>query len=87
MVQLPTETCFFCERPFIFGEQQYYGQYIHQWELCICDVCRSLNWDGINPRYEPRLLAHLSERLLLRPGRNARGLLVLACRVGSSEAA
>lgn len=70
MVRLPTKTCFFCERPFVFGTGHYDGDYVYLWDLYVCRCCHSTSLNGLGPGYEKKLAAHLAIRRLPLWGRS-----------------
>ena len=70
-------SCFFCDRPFVYGPLRYEGRYLRQLDVSICDDCASAHSKGLAEQHEPKLLAYLSERGLPAPLRNDEGLLKL----------
>ena len=65
--------CQVCGGAFQFGEGLYSGRFIKYYEMSVCDVCWSANWDGWGPRAEPSVRKHMNERGLAFPERNAKG--------------
>jgi hypothetical protein len=54
--------CFLCKRDFQFGPNRYAGRGIGAWNIRICDLCESMNHDGIVPHQHPELMAHLAQQ-------------------------
>lgn len=67
--------CFTCGRQFQFGPHLYAGTFIRRYQVCVCKACYDSNWDGWAPHYEQLLIAHLEEKGLPMPERNAKGRL------------
>ncbi len=68
-------SCFFCGGRFRFGNHIYNGQHIARYQVTVCRSCYDGNWDGWAPRYETRLIAHLQDKAISVPARNAKGWL------------
>ena len=67
------DICFFCNSEFRMGAGVYNGRYIRRWQISVCDSCLAANQDGLTPVYESRFLAHLKEKGIPIPKRNAKG--------------
>lgn len=65
--------CFFCGQSFHFGNHKYYGKYLPNYQLNVCDSCQRGNWDGLNPGLENKFEKHLISKNLPIPKRNANG--------------
>lgn len=57
-----TTDCFLCKRVFQVGPHRYEGRRVPAWDIMICDICRSSNWDGVVPTVHPDLIDHLQAR-------------------------
>lgn len=68
-------SCALCENQFQFGPHFYDGKYISRYQITVCMSCWTGNWDGWAPHLEERLIAHLQEKGLPTPERNAKGWL------------
>lgn len=75
----PTEICFLCKRSFQFGEHIYAGRRINQWDLAVCDMCDTVNSDGVLPHRHLDLEPHLRARGIEIPY-NADGTIALPRR-------
>lgn len=68
-------------RCFICGAIHYQGAGVYPlikvsgYELFCCKTCYDGNWDGWNPRHEPKLLARLAELGVEPPPRTEEGWL------------
>jgi hypothetical protein len=69
------DICFICNSEFRMGGGVYNGHYIRRYQISVCDPCWAGNWDGWAPIHEGRLLAHLKEKGIPIPKRNAGGWL------------
>ena len=54
--------CFLCKSAFQFGPHRYEGCRVPAWDIMICNICRSANWDGVVPGSFPHLIEHLEKR-------------------------
>jgi hypothetical protein len=67
------EVCFFCNQYFNFSNHKYYGKYLSNYQLNVCDSCLKGNWDGLNPDLEDKFEKHLKTKNLPIPKRNTKG--------------
>ncbi len=67
--------CFICGGDFQCGPHIYRGRRIARYDIDVCDGCYNSNWDGWNQRAEKKLIAHLEEKGIPIPKRNAQGWL------------
>ena len=67
--------CDICGGKFYQGMGYYPLRKVGGYELFCCQICYDGNWDGWNPRREPRLLARLKELGVEPPPRLANRLL------------
>ena len=66
------ENCFFCKKEFQYGPHRYAGRSVPVWGLLICEMCDSMNWDGLVPEQHPAVMRHLADKGIT-PARNAKG--------------
>lgn len=66
--------CDMCASGFRMGPHVYEGRFLSAYSLTVCGSCFEGNWDGWNPRWEPKLKAHLARLGIPLPPRNAAGL-------------
>lgn len=71
-----TYPCFFCSKEFLFGPDEYEGQFIAQWDLFLCDTCVADSTDGVSARYQDRLQHHL-DALGVKSTISENGLIVV----------
>lgn len=69
----PKVQCFFCRKHFNFGVHKYYGRYIKEYKMNVCDSCMRGNWDGLNPGLESKFEEHLRANNIPFPERNSKG--------------
>lgn len=69
--------CGLCGNFFPFGPHQYGGKYLLHYDLRVCRPCLDVNWDGILPHFEEKIVGHLKDRGIPLPIRNAEGLYPL----------
>lgn len=68
--------CDVCGMSYQHGLHRYEGHRLQLYgDLFCCDSCWRANWDGWAPHYEAALLAHLKQKGLPVPKRNAKGWL------------
>ena len=68
--------CDVCGASYQHGPHRYEGHKLNLYGgLFVCDTCWQSNHDGWAPHYEKILLAHLKEKGLPVPQRNAKGFL------------
>ena len=67
--------CDICGAIYYQGKGVYPLRKVTGYELFCCDICYDGNWDGWNPRYEAKLLAHLKKIGVSPPSRNDDGRL------------
>jgi hypothetical protein len=72
-VELNMIQCGLCGTSFPFGPHRYDGKYLPHYELHVCRTCLDSNWDGIASHHEEKLVAHLKNRGIPLPARNANG--------------
>lgn len=68
-------SCSLCGRQFQFGPHRYDGKHIPRYQITVCMSCWDGNWDGWAPHLEERLIAHLQQKGIPIPERNAKGWL------------
>lgn len=66
-------TCDLCTRSFQFGPHRYDGKPLNHYQMSVCSICLSSNWDGVGPIYEPIFEAHLIAHSIALPQRNSKG--------------
>lgn len=67
--------CDFCRNNFPFNPE---GRgYLAHLELCLCDICRRANSDGVAPMYATRLEQHLEKKGITKPKKNSEGYYIL----------
>jgi hypothetical protein len=54
--------CFLCRGQFQCGPGRYDGRSIPEWDIGVCDVCITSNWDGIMLGRYPHLVEHLKAK-------------------------
>lgn len=67
--------CDLCGARFQFGPNRYAGNFVERYQMLVCRTCWEGSWDGYGPFYEAKILAHLEEKGLPVPERNAEGWL------------
>ena len=68
--------CGVCGGSYQHGPHRYEGHRLNLYDgLFACDACWQSNHDGWAPHYEEIFLAHLKEKGLPVPQRNAKGFL------------
>ena len=67
--------CDLCGSEYQFGPHKYDGKYIRRYELNVCKSCYDGNWEGWGPHCEERLIAHLKQKNIPIPEKNAKGWL------------
>jgi hypothetical protein len=67
--------CFLCGGRFPYSLGQYRGRAIPAWDIVVCDVCYSMNHDGLVPHFHRPLFEHLAARNIV-PRYNDRGFLL-----------
>jgi hypothetical protein len=68
--------CDVCGMSYQHGPHRYEGRRLQLYrDIFCCDSCWRGNWDGWAPHYEKALLAHLKQKGLPVPERNAKGWL------------
>lgn len=69
-------TCDVCGQKYQHGPHRYEGHKLALYGgISCCDGCWQFNWDGWAPHHEAKLIAHLKEKGLPVPPRNAKGYL------------
>lgn len=68
-------SCSLCGNHFQFGPHRYDGKHISRYQITVCMSCWNGNWDGWAPHLEERLIAHLQQKGIPIPERNAKGWL------------
>ena len=53
--------CDLCHEEFRFGQHRYAGRKIVEWGLVICEMCESMNHDGLVPQMHPELMERLAK--------------------------
>ena len=69
------DECFVCGKSIQMGPVRHDGHFIRRYQVTLCTNCSDMNRIGWAPRNEVRLLAHLAERGIPVPERNAEGWL------------
>ena len=67
--------CFTCGSQFQFGPHVYDGKHISGYNITVCKICYSANWDGWRPMIESKILRHLEAEMIPVPERNSGGYL------------
>ena len=69
------QKCFTCGSEFQFGIGVYDGQHIPKYNITVCSICYSGNWDGWTAHYEEKILKYLIENNIPAPNKNEAGYL------------
>jgi len=72
---LATIRCPLCEQIYHDRHHHHPGKRSELFQITVCPTCWEGNYDGWNPRLEPKLLEHAREIGLTIPGRLSNGLL------------
>lgn len=67
--------CAICGQKHQMGPHRYDGQFVPRYQVQVCRICYSANWDGWGPEAEEILVPHLKAKGLPIPPRNAKGWL------------
>ncbi len=68
-------TCGICGRKHQMGPHAYEGTFVPRYQIQVCQICYSANWDGWGPDAERKLIPHLTANGLPIPQRNSKGWL------------
>ncbi len=67
--------CAICGDKFQMSNGIYDGEYISRYQIQVCRICYSSNYDGWGPAADEILVSHIKAKGLPIPARNAKGWL------------